>query len=92
MSKCVRTAINAQVFFYFWYGNSPFGEHVLCITLVLYLIKYVRNDLIKDMDLFHIPEAIFNSSAFKVDTSVIISVTFDISSIFFKFMDLQLYK
>ena len=35
---------------------------VSCITLVsLYLNRYVHNDLISDLDLFHIPEAIFTS-------------------------------
>ena len=34
VSRYVRITINAQVFFHFWYGNSPFGENVLCLTLV----------------------------------------------------------
>ena len=38
----------------------------------------MRNNLIRDLDLFRIPEAIFNARAFKFDTNVVVSVTFDI--------------
>ena len=59
-------------------------ENMYCVWhQLLYLIKYVHNDLIKDLYLFHIPEAIFNSRAIKVDKNAVISVTFDISSILF---------
>ena len=34
----------------------------------------------KDLDLFRIPEAMFDTRAFKFDTNVVVSVTFDISS------------
>ena len=46
---------------YNWYGTSP-RKKVSHITLVrLYLNEYVHNDLISDLDLFRIPEAIFSS-------------------------------
>ena len=41
-------------------------------------MKYVHNDLISDLELFRIPEAIL-MLAFKFDTDVVVRVTFDIS-------------
>ena len=38
----------------------------------------MHNNLIRDLDLFRILEAIFNARAFKFDTNVVVSVTFDI--------------
>ena len=64
----------------------------VCQHLLLYLIKYVHNDLISDLHFFCIPGAIFNARAFKYEwykCSTVDSVTFDISSFFFvTFMDL----
>ena len=50
-------------------------EKMLCIQYLLYLFKYVRNDLISDSDLF----LISNAGPFKFDSYVVVSVTFDIS-------------
>ena len=47
---------------------------------LLYFIEYAHNDLIRDLDLFHIPEAIFHNIAFNFDTNVVVNVTFDVSS------------
>ena len=47
---------------------------------LLYLFKCVHNDLINDLDLFHIHEAIFNVTAFTFDTNVVVIVSFNISS------------
>ena len=41
----------------------------MCCKL-LYLIEYARNNLISDLDLFRVPEAIFNTRALKFDTNV----------------------
>ena len=54
----------------------------VCQHLLLYLIKYVHDDLISDLGHFCISEAIFKVRAFKFDTNVVDSITFDISSIF----------
>ena len=44
-----------------------YGEGVLHMILVIVLIEYMHNDLISDLDLFHIPEAIFKARAFRCD-------------------------
>ena len=49
---------------------------------------YAHNDLISDLDLFCIPEAILNARTFKSDTNVVVSVAFDVSYGFDRFMDL----
>ena len=64
-----------------------------CITLVsLYLNKYVHNDLIGDLDLFSIPEAIFSSdqaALWKV-LSICLSIHLSVCYTFFT-MFLSLY-
>ena len=40
----------------------------------------MHNDLISDLELFRIPETFFNARTFIFDTSVPVSVTFDINS------------
>ena len=45
-------------------------------------MKYVLTGLITDLDLFHIPEAIFNARTCIFDTNVVVSETFDINSWF----------
>ena len=51
-------------------------KKVCCLKHKLrYLIKYVHNDLIKDLDLFHIPVAIFNARTSKFDTVVVVPLT-----------------
>ena len=40
-------------------------EKLCCVKhYLLYLTRYVHNDLINDLDLFGIPEAIFNDRTF----------------------------
>ena len=43
----------------------------------------MHNDLIGDMVLFRIPEAIFDAKTFKFDTNVVASVAFAIRSGFY---------
>ena len=43
----------------------------------------MHNDLISDLDHFHIPEVIFDARAFEFYTNTVASVTFDISSGFY---------
>ena len=38
-------------------------------------MMYAYDDLISDLDLFRIPEAIFKTRAFKFDSNVVVSVT-----------------
>ena len=47
----------------------------------MYNINYCtsHNDLITDLELLCIPEAMFNARTFKFDTNLIVDVTFDIS-------------
>ena len=40
------------------------------------LIRYVHNDLISDLELFHISDAIIKARTFIFDTNVVVSVTF----------------
>ena len=46
-------------------------------------MKHMHIDLISDLDLFCLPEAIFNARAFKFDTNVVVCVTSDINSRFY---------
>ena len=70
VSRSVRITINAQVFFHFWYGNSPYGENVLCLTLVTvpnWICVLWPNH---GFGLFCIPEANFYARTFRFDTNV----------------------
>ena len=43
-------------------------------------IEYVHGDLISNLDLFDIPETIFDVRAFKFHSNLIVNVNFDICS------------
>ena len=58
------------------------------MSLVIYLIWYAYNDVIRYSDLFHIPVAIFNIRVFKFVTHLEVSVIF--VPRFVRLMDLYL--
>ena len=53
---------------------------MLLITQFTVIIKYVHDDLISYLDFFQNYEGIFSSRTFKFDTSVVVSITFDMNS------------
>ena len=60
--------LQAFHFNYYFYAGGD-------IYYLIYIIKYVHNDLFSYLDLFLLPEA----RAFKFDTNAVVSVTFIIS-------------
>ena len=62
------------------YGDSPKGGGVYLKVSLTLPIKYAHNDLISDLDLLRISEAILNPEAFAFGTNILITLNFDISS------------